>query len=110
MMIRVPGLTDKGMRTTAFTEHIDLFPTLAEMAAGVKLPPCPTGRSQVRVLDRRELPDGTRRAKIGQHEERLNSPRRMGTPAPSAEEVLVLGWVSCAGKDGRENLIVEWRK
>ena len=48
MMIRVPGLTDKGMRTTAFTEHIDLFPTLAEMAAGVKLPPCPTGRSQVR--------------------------------------------------------------
>ena len=49
MMIRVPGLTDKGMRTTAFTEHIDLFPTLAEMAAGVKLPPCPTGRSQVRV-------------------------------------------------------------
>ncbi len=66
--------------------------------------------TQVRVLDRRELPDGTRRAKIGQHEERLNSPRRMGTPAPSAEEVLVLGWVSCAGKDGRENLIVEWRK
>lgn len=33
MMIRVPGLTDKGMRSMAYTEHIDLFPTLAEIAA-----------------------------------------------------------------------------
>ena len=52
MMIRVPGLTDKGMRTTAFTEHIDLFPTLAEMAAGVKLP----------NFIRPDVPDGHRRA------------------------------------------------
>ena len=76
MMIRVPGLTDKGMRSMAYTEHIDLFPTLAEIAAvnypsshltsipghqqiaswkltltdcmqGVKIPPCPTGPAQL---------------------------------------------------------------
>ena len=47
MMIRVPGLTDNGLRTMAYTEHIDLFPTLAEVAAGVTILPCPAGRSQL---------------------------------------------------------------
>ena len=47
MMIRVPGLTDGGMRTTAFTEHIDLFPTLTELALGYTLPRCPDGPPQL---------------------------------------------------------------
>ena len=47
----------------------------------------------VRVLDRRELADGTRRAKIAMHN----------------AEMTPIGWVSLEGKDGKENLIVEWR-
>ena len=47
MMIRVPGLTDKGMRTHAFTEHVDLFPTLSELALGVVIPRCPEGPQQL---------------------------------------------------------------
>ena len=47
MMIRVPGATDKGIRSMAYTEHVDLFPTLAELAAGVTIPPCPSGPSQL---------------------------------------------------------------
>ena len=64
--------------------------------------------TQVRVLDRKELLDGTRRAAIGEHDEPLHSPRSMHhTPANRVE---LIGWVSCAGKGGIENLIVEWRK
>jgi hypothetical protein len=47
MMIRVPGLTDQGLRTNAFTEHVDLFPTLTELAVGVTLPRCPEGPQQL---------------------------------------------------------------
>ena len=47
MMIRVPGLTDSGIRTNAFTEHIDLFPTLTELAMGYTLPRCPAGPAQL---------------------------------------------------------------
>jgi len=35
------------MRTAAFTEHVDLFPTLAELAMGVALPRCPDGTAQL---------------------------------------------------------------
>lgn len=37
-MIRVPGITDKGMRTKAFVELIDIFPSITELA-GLDVPP-----------------------------------------------------------------------
>ena len=51
MMIKVPGLTDqgKGMATRMYSEHVDLFPTLAEAAAGVVLTPCPPGDASFAV-------------------------------------------------------------
>lgn len=40
MMVHIPGLTDKGIKTDQLTEFVDLFPTLVE-AAGLKpLPLC----------------------------------------------------------------------
>ena len=40
-MLRVPGVTDAGMRTSALVELIDIFPSLTDLA-GVKVPPlCP---------------------------------------------------------------------
>ena len=41
-MLRVPGVTDSGMRTKALVELIDIFPTLAELA-GIRVPAlCPS--------------------------------------------------------------------
>lgn len=43
-MVRVPGVTDNGMRTQALVELIDIFPSVAELA-GIKVPPiCPEGK------------------------------------------------------------------
>ena len=40
-MIHVPGVTDKGIRTKALVELIDIFPTITELA-GLEVPPiCP---------------------------------------------------------------------
>ena len=40
-MLRVPGVTDKGMHTKALVELIDIFPTITELA-GLPVPPlCP---------------------------------------------------------------------
>jgi iduronate 2-sulfatase/deleted-in-malignant-brain-tumors protein 1 len=40
-MIRVPGVTDKGIRTKALVELIDIFPSITELA-GLEVPPmCP---------------------------------------------------------------------
>ena len=41
MMLRVPGLTDKGVVTEELTEFVDLFPTLAEAAGLPEIPLCP---------------------------------------------------------------------
>lgn len=49
MMIHVPGLTDTGIVTTHYSEHVDLFPTLAEAAAGIILKPCPKGDASLAV-------------------------------------------------------------
>jgi arylsulfatase A-like enzyme len=38
LIMRVPGVTDGGMRTTALVELIDLFPSLTELA-GIDVPP-----------------------------------------------------------------------
>ena len=37
LMLRVPGVTDDGMRTKALVELIDIFPTLTELA-GIEMP------------------------------------------------------------------------
>ena len=43
-MLHVPGVTDKGMRTKALVELIDIFPSLAELT-GIDIPPmCPEGK------------------------------------------------------------------
>jgi len=58
MMIKVPGVTDVRararagtrvgpLRTSAFTEHVDLFSTLSELAMGVSVPQCPAGPTQL---------------------------------------------------------------
>lgn len=43
MLIKVPGRTDGGIVTNQLTEHLDLMPTLAEVALGIKVPKCPEG-------------------------------------------------------------------
>ena len=46
-MLRVPGVTDSGMRTSALVELIDIFPSLAELA-GLKVPPlCPENNTDI---------------------------------------------------------------
>lgn len=40
-MLHVPGVTDNGMTTTAFTSTTDFFPTLADLAMGETVPTCP---------------------------------------------------------------------
>jgi len=49
MLVHVPGLTDGGIITQHYTEHVDLFPTLTEAAAGVKLDQCPSGDASFNV-------------------------------------------------------------
>ena len=49
MMVHVPGLTDSGVVTEQFTEHVDLFPTLTEAAMGIKMPVCPQGDASFKV-------------------------------------------------------------
>ena len=46
-MLKVPGTTDGGMRTTALVELIDIFPSLTELA-GLPVPPvCPQGNKDL---------------------------------------------------------------
>ena len=47
MMVRVPGMTDKGVETEQLTEFVDLFPTLVDAAGLQKLPLCPDKSSNV---------------------------------------------------------------
>lgn len=46
LMIHAPGITDRGIRSLAYTEHIDIFPTLVELATGVEVPECHFGEHQ----------------------------------------------------------------
>lgn len=41
MLVHVPGQTDGGIPVSVHTEFVDLFPTLAELAAGVTMEKCP---------------------------------------------------------------------
>ncbi len=46
-MLRVPGVTDSGMRSKALVELVDIFPTLTELA-GLPTPPvCPEGNKDL---------------------------------------------------------------
>lgn len=49
MMIHVPALTDTGIVTEQYSEHVDLFPTLTEVAAGIVLETCPPGEESFSV-------------------------------------------------------------
>ena len=47
LLIRVPGKTDKGIRTRALVELVDVFPSLAELA-GIPVPPvCPENKNNL---------------------------------------------------------------
>ena len=47
LIIRVPGLTDSGLRSSELVEFVDIFPTLAE-AAGFPVPEtCPEDSQEV---------------------------------------------------------------
>ena len=48
LLLRVPGRTDAGLSTHRYTEHVDVFATLAELATGIELPACPHGIAQRR--------------------------------------------------------------
>jgi len=50
MMIHIPGMTDHGIKTMEYTEHVDLFPTLVEAATGETLQACPPGNESFKVL------------------------------------------------------------
>eukprot|EP00118_Oscarella_pearsei_P015182 m.135238 g.135238 ORF g.135238 m.135238 type:complete len:535 (+) comp38157_c0_seq56:295-1899(+) len=48
-ILHVPGVTDKGMRTNALVELIDIFPSLSELA-GIPVPPLCPERNQQNIL------------------------------------------------------------
>lgn len=44
LMIHAPGLVPMGgIHSQAYTEHIDIFPTVAELATGISISECPDG-------------------------------------------------------------------
>ena len=49
LMIKVPGVTDKGLRTQKLTELVDVFPTLVEAAGFTPLKTCPTNSAGVKL-------------------------------------------------------------
>eukprot|EP00912_Choanoflagellata_sp_UC4_P001562 UC4_evm3s991 len=48
LIIRIPGVTNMGTTSYALTEHVDIFPTLAE-ATGFPIPECPHNSSRIKV-------------------------------------------------------------
>ena len=46
MLIRAPGVTDGGVVSRQLTEHLDLMPTLAELALGIDVPRSPQPPSE----------------------------------------------------------------
>jgi iduronate 2-sulfatase len=49
MMVHVPGLTNGGVVTAHYSEHVDLLPTLSEAAMGIAVPLCPYGDASFKV-------------------------------------------------------------
>ena len=48
-MIRIPGLTDEGMRSTKIVELMDIFPTLVEAAGFSSLDKCPDSSHDIQL-------------------------------------------------------------
>ena len=48
-MIRIPGLTDEGMRSTKIVELMDIFPTLVEAAGFSSLDKCPKSSHDIQL-------------------------------------------------------------
>jgi iduronate 2-sulfatase len=49
LLIRVPGVTDAGVTSSALSEHVDLLPTLAEAAGMPVVPTCPRDSAGVKL-------------------------------------------------------------
>ena len=49
MMIRIPGITDAGIKSDQLVELVDLFPTLAEAAGLDAIPQCPEDSSNIEL-------------------------------------------------------------
>ena len=49
LMVRVPGLTDSGVRSDRLTESVDIFPTLVEAAGFPPLDLCPVDSTDVEL-------------------------------------------------------------
>ena len=49
MMVKIPGLTDDGIRTSKLVEFVDLFPTLVEAIGMEPLPTCPLNSTDVEL-------------------------------------------------------------
>ena len=49
MMVKIPGLTDDGIRTSKLVELVDLFPTLVEAIGMEPLPTCPLNSTDVEL-------------------------------------------------------------
>ncbi|CAG2213195.1 IDS [Mytilus edulis] len=49
MMVKIPGMTDKGIVSEKLTEFVDLFPTLVEAAGVSPVPLCPENSATVSV-------------------------------------------------------------
>jgi hypothetical protein len=106
--VRSPGRDRAGTDSQIFVVRNPLkVRANAEMDSG-EVGTLPMGE-RVWVLDRCELADGTRRAQLGAHDEPLSSPR-IKDQHREARSAQPIGWVTLLGKDGRDNLIVEWRK
>ena len=48
-MMRIPGVTDEGMRTSKLVELIDIFPTLVEAAGFNSLDKCPQSSHDIQL-------------------------------------------------------------
>lgn len=48
MMIRIPGLTDKGLKSDRLTEFVDLYPTIVEAAGLGSIPLCPVNSMHIK--------------------------------------------------------------
>ena len=49
LILRVPGLTDDGLRTANLAEMVDIFPTLVEATGHDPLPACPKDSSEIKL-------------------------------------------------------------
>lgn len=77
MIVRVPGGAARGARVEAFTEHVDIMPTLLEWL-GLELPAQCDGRSLLPFMAEGSAPDGWREAAHWEYDFRdIEHPERL---------------------------------